>query len=146
MADPDLKSIQNRGRLVTIFVVAALFAIGTFQTLTGSKGFVTAETDGIHLGVCGTYGDTVFVELSAITDVQLVDPFSYGTRIEGQETGNTVSGIYTSEALGQYTLHAYTDVSACILVTYPEGVLVFNCSSASRTEKLYASLAEAANQ
>lgn len=130
----------NRGRLLTVLIVAALFAIGAFQTLNGSRGYVTTAIDQAHLGVCGTYGDTVFVELAAIMDVQLVDSFSVGTCVEGKETANTVSGLYTNAAFGQYTVHAYTDVPAYILVTYPEGVLVFNCESEAKTEKMYLSL------
>ena len=145
MADTNPKGPSlNQGRLLTILIVAALFAIGTVQTLSGSRGYITTAMDEVHLGVCGTYGGTLFVELDTITDVQLVDALSFGTRIEGAETGNTVSGIYTNEAFGSYWVHAYTDVPAYILVTYPEGVLVFNCESAAKTETLYSSLAKAA--
>lgn len=145
MADANPRGPNpTRGRLLTILIVAALFAIGAFQILSGSRGYITTAMDDTHLGVCGTYGDTVFVELAAITDVQLADSLSYGTCIEGKETQNTVSGIYTNEALGQYTMHAYTDVPAYILVYYPEGVLVFNCESLPQTEKMYLSLEAAA--
>lgn len=134
---------QNRGRLMAIFLVALLFAIGIFQVLSGSSGFVTAEVDEAHLGVCGTYGDTVFVELSTITDVRIVDSFDFGTCVEGKEVGGTVSGIYSCDAYGQYSVHAYTNVPAYIIVTHPEGVLVFNCSSESLTESMYTKLTEA---
>lgn len=137
----EKQSAFRRGQLVTIFVIAALFAIGTFQTLTGAKGNVSAEMDQVHLGVSGTYGDAIFVELSTVTEVQLVDSLAFGTCLEGEETGNTVSGIYANEDLGQYTIHAYTDVPAYILVTYPEGILVFNCETDSRTEDFYDRLA-----
>ncbi|MGN0977750.1 MAG: hypothetical protein ACI4PH_06815, partial [Faecousia sp.] len=108
-----------------------------------ARGYVTVAMDQAHLGVCGTYGETTLVALDTITEVRLTDSLPDGTCLEGEQTGNTISGIYTNEALGTYTVHAYSEVPACILITYPEGLLVFNCDSVSRTEELYASLTEA---
>ena len=144
MADTNPKDRSlNRGRLVTVLIVAALFAVGAWQTLSGARGYVTVAMDQAHLGVCGTNGETTLVALDAITEVRLTDSLPSGTCLEGKQTGNTVSGVYSNETLGTYTMHAYSDVPACILVTYPEGLLVFNCDSVSRTEELYASLTEA---
>lgn len=143
MADIDPHELNpNRGRRLAFLMIVVLFVIGIVQVLSGSSGFVTAEADGKLLGVCGTYGDPVFLELNTITDVQLVDSFDYGTCVEGEEVGKTISGIYSCDTLGQYTVHAYTSVDSCIIVTHPEGVLVFNCSSGSLTEQMYKELLE----
>lgn len=136
---------QARGRKVAVLIIAALFLIGTIQALTGSRGFVTTEINEQYLGVDGTYGDPVFLELSTISDVQLVESFDFGTCIEGEETKNTVSGTYSCSEYGTYTVHAYTDES-CIILQSPKGILVFNCGSDSHTEDLYTQLASAANQ
>lgn len=133
---------QARGRKLATVIIAALFLIGIIQVLTGSRGFVTTEINDQHLGVDGTYGDPVFLELASISDVQLVDSFDFGTCIEGEETKNTVSGTYSCKEYGTYTVHAYID-EACIIVHSPGGVLVFNCGSDSHTEDLYAQLVEA---
>lgn len=133
---------HRRGRLLTILIVAALFLIGIIQTLTGAKGVVTTEINDQYLGVCGTYGSPVFLALDTISDVQLVDTFDFGTCIEGEETGNTVSGTYSCEEYDQYTAHAYTE-DPYIIVHSPEGVLVFNCGSTSSTKKMYNKLAAA---
>lgn len=144
MADVDPQALDPRkGRRIAFLAIAVLFIIGIVQVLSGNSGFVTAETDGTRLGVCGTYGDAVFLDLDDITDVYLADPFDYGTCVEGEQVGKTVSGVYTSDALGQYTVHAYTNVSPCIVVTHPDGILVFNCSSKSLTERMYQELTEA---
>lgn len=127
----------KKGRMFTIFVVIVLFAIGTYQTLSGSKGVVTAQVDAEHLGVCGTYGDAVFVKLTDIKDILLTDSFDFGTSIADASTGNTVSGLYSCTAYGQYTVHAYTDVSSFIVVSHSDGILVFNCATDSLTENIY---------
>lgn len=143
MAEPDKKAaVPKRGRLVTVLVVAALFLIGTIQALTGSRGYVTAEVDDQHLGVSGTYG-TVFIELDKISGLQLVDSFDFGSCIEGEQTKNTISGVYSCEQYAEYTVHAYSKSPSCIIVHSPEGVLVFNCGSVSQTEKMYDRLAQA---
>lgn len=138
----ETKVPQAKGRKLATIIIAALFLIGIIQALTGSRGFVTTEINDTHLGVDGTYGDPVFLELASISDVQLVDPFDFGTCIEGEETKNTVSGTYSCAEYGTYTVHAYID-EMCIVVQGPDGTFVFNCGSNSHTEDLYTQLAEA---
>lgn len=133
----------KKGRMFTLFLVIALFAVGTYQALSGLKGFVTAEVDGAHLGVCGTYGEAVFVELTDIEEVLLTDSFDFGTCIEGESTGNTISGLYSCAAYEHYTVHAYTDVASCIVVRHEDGILVFNCATDSLTENIYEQLVQA---
>lgn len=141
----DTKVPQAKGRKLAAIIIAALFLIGIIQALTGSRGFVTTEINDTHLGVDGTYGDPVFLELASISDVQLVDSFDFGTCIEGEETKNTVSGTYSCNEYGTYTVHAYTG-EACIIVHSPNGVLVFNCGSDSHTEDMYAQLSNASGK
>ena len=133
----------KKGRTFTILVVIVLFAVGMYQTLSGSKGVVTTQVDAEHLGVCGTYGDAVFVKLTDIQDILLTDSFDFGTSIADASTGNTVSGLYSCPAYGQYTVHAYTDVTSYIVVSHPDGVLVFNCATDSQTENMYDQLLQA---
>lgn len=134
----------KKGRIVAALIIVALFVIGILQVLGGSSGFVTAQVDDVHLGVSGTYGDAVFIKLADITDIQLTDSFDFGSCIEGGNTENTVSGLYSCNAYERYTVHAYTAISSCIVITHKDGVLVFNCASDSLTEDLYDQLMQAA--
>lgn len=144
MTDATKKSVSpKKGQLLALLVMLALFAIGTYQALSGSKGFVNAEIDAEHLGVCGTYGEAFFVALCDIEDILLTDSFDFGTCIAGEETGNTVSGLYSCAAYDQYTVHAYTDTTSCIVVRHQDGILVFNCETDSLTEKIYDQLVQA---
>lgn len=140
---PDEKSPWRRGRIFAALIIAALFLIGVIQVLTGSRGFVTTEINDRYLGVDGTFGSPVFWELASISEVRLVDSFAPGVCVEGEETKNTMSGTYCSEELGTYTVHAYLK-GPHIVARSPDGVLVFNCASASATQKLYDRLARAA--
>lgn len=140
----ETKIPQARGRTVATLIIVALFLIGTIQALTGSRGSVTTEINDQYLGVDGTYGDPVFLELATISDVQLVESFDFGTCIDGEETKNTVSGTYSNEEYKSYTVHAYTK-EPCIILHHPDGVLVFNCGSDSHTEKMFNQLNEAIN-
>lgn len=126
----------RRGQMVSFVILVVLFLIGTLQSLTGSRGSVSSQVYEQDLGVSGTYGTAVFVDLSTVTDVQLLENFDFGTCVDGEETGNTVSGTYSREDFGEYTVHAYKE-KPCIVVFYPDGVLVFNCSSAGNTETMY---------
>lgn len=133
---------KRRRRFLPTIIIVALFLFGIFQALTGATGVVNTEINDQYLGVSGTYGDPVFLKLDTISDVQLADTFNFGTCIDGETTGNTVSGTYSCEAYDEYTAHAYID-EPCIIVHSPSGVLVFNCGSASYTQKMYNQLIEA---
>lgn len=132
----------GKGRKFTVIIIVIFFLIGTIQTLTGSRGFVTTEINDQYLGVDGTYGEPVFLELTAISEVLLVESFDFGACIEGEETKNTVSGIYSNGEFSSYTVHAYLK-EPCIVLHHPNGVLVFNCGSDSHTEDMYEQLTEA---
>jgi len=106
--DTRKTAIPKAWTAIEVLIVVVLFLIGTIQALTGSKGFVTVEVDDQHLRVSGTYGSPVFLKLDTIADVQLVDSFDFGPCIDGETTGNTVSGTYSCEEYGIYTVHAYT--------------------------------------
>ena len=129
----------KKGRKFAVIVIVILFVIGTIQALTGSRGFVTTEINDLHLGVDGTYGGPVFLELATISNVQLAETFDFGICIEGEETKNTVSGIYSNDEFNLYTVHAYIN-EPCIILHHPGGVLVFNCGSDFHTENMYEQL------
>lgn len=135
--------IPGQGRRISLIIIIVLFVIGTVQALSGKTGTVTTEVNDEYLGVAGTYGDASFVKLSDVADIQLVEFFDFGICIEGDETGNTVSGIYSNEMFERYTTHAYTGKEAYIIVQDTEKTLVFNCSTESRTEKFYDELIQA---
>lgn len=139
----EQKRLPGQGRRIGLIIVIALFIIGTIQALSGRSGTVSTEVNDEYLGVAGTYGDASFVKLSEVTDIQLVESFDFGTCVEGEETGNTVSGIYSNELFEQYTTHAYTGKETYIIVQDSEKTLVFNCASESRTEEFYEELTQA---
>ena len=138
----ELSSPWGKSRKFTVIIIVLFFLIGTIQALTGSRGFVTTEINDQYLGVDGTYGDPVFLELTTISDVRLEETFDFGTCIEGEETKNTVSGTYSNDEFDSYTVHAYLK-EPCIILHHPNGVLVFNCGSDSHTEDMYEQLSEA---
>lgn len=133
------KSLFRRGRTLSYVIVAALFLIGVVQALTGSRGSVTSQIHEQHLGVAGTYGSAAFLNVTDVTDVQWLESFDFGSCVDGEETGNTVSGTYSCANYGEYVIHAYKE-KPCIAVHHPDGVLVFNCSSDKQTEEMYQDL------
>lgn len=135
--------VPGQGRRISLIIIILLFVIGTVQALSGRTGTVTTEVNDEYLGVAGTYGEASFVKLTEVTDIQFVESFAFGTCVEGEETGNTVSGIYSNDLFEQYTTHAYTGKEAYIIVQDAEKTLVFNCSTESRTEKFYDELTQA---
>lgn len=132
----------GKSRRSVLFFALLLFVIGTVLSLTGRQGAVTAQVDVEKLGVMGSYGDPVFIDLDEITEIQLVDEVDFGTIVDAQETGNTMCGTYRSDAYDTYDLYVFMKKSPFIVITYgaEDSVLVFNQASERLTKKMYEDL------
>lgn len=134
----------KRSRWTTTLIVIVILFVGTVVALRGDTGSVTAQVDSAMLGVLGTYGNATFVPLEEIEDFWLTDTIEIGTCIEGEETKNTASGVYSNEEFGEYTLHIYTDSEPHLVVRYGEGkTVVFNLGRERLTKGIYEDLEEA---
>lgn len=131
----------GRRRQVTICIFILIFLFGTAQAIYGKGGTITVQTDAQKLGVLGTSQGPSFVPFSDVTELQLLDGLEFGTCLEGDETANTLSGIYENDLLGTYVLHVYKEKSPYILVRYGQDeALVFNQKSEKSTQKVYEDL------
>lgn len=134
---------SGRTRSVTILLLIAIFAFGTIQALSGRNGSVIAQLDSSMLGVLGSPEQPVFVPFDSITQIRLADTVSFGECVEGEETQNTLSGLYENDDFGVYALHVYTKSSPYIVVSYGDGdTLVFNQKTEKQTREFYEDLAE----
>ena len=128
----------KRGVLFSLIFFLILAVIGTVQALTGASGSVMTQVDSGVLGVAGNYGDAEFIQLDTVSNVEMLDSLDIGTCIEGSETKNTVSGVFCNDAYGEYTIHAYTNGSPYIVITYGDRqILVCNAHKAKQTTELY---------
>lgn len=142
------KNLNNykQSRWITGVIVIALLVFGTVRALSGQSGTVTAQVNDTMVGVLGTYGDPEFIPLSEIIDYQMTETVDYGTCVEGEETDNTMSGRYSNDEYGEYTLHVYTDRKPYIVIRYNgEKTIVFNLGSERLTERTFEDLEEAMN-
>ena len=134
---------SGKARKYSVIIIVLIFLFGTLRALSGQYGSVTAQVDEEKLGVLGSSGDTVFIFLDDITQVQLVDELVIGSAVDAEETKNTMCGQYENEAYGTYTLLIYTRERPCIVVTYGDGeTVVFNQQSKRLTKNIYEDLIE----
>ena len=128
-------------RRIMTMIIVAIFAFGTIQALSGQSGAVTAATDDYKLGVMGTYGETLFISFEDIEDVQLLESLDLGTCVDGDITKNTMSGTFSNDTFGEYTLHVYSKCEQYIVIKYDEGkILVFNQGNKRLTDRIYEDL------
>ena len=131
-------SFVGRTRKHTFLILVLVFIVGTVLSLSGRQGSVVAQVDGEKLGVLGSYGETLFISMSEITQVSLVDELEFGTAVDAEGSGNTMCGTYENTAYGVYELRAYTKNGPYIVVTYGDGdVLVFNQASKRQTQAIF---------
>ena len=132
-------------RRSSIIVLLILLVIGTAQVLMNKSGSITCQVDANNsmLGVLGAYGDSIFINLSDIEEVSLVETLDCGEMVEGKETSQLRSGTYKNSEFGEYSLHVYIKSASYIVLHYDGGkVLVFNQSRAKTTEQVYESILE----
>ena len=140
----DAALIYKRNRWITGVFVIAILIFGTVTALTGQTGSVTAQVDTAMLGVIGTYGSAEFVPLDEIEEFRLTETMDFGSRIEGEETKNTMSGRYSNEEFGEYLLHVYPEKEPYLVVRYSQGkTLVFNLGGERLTKSIFKDLEEA---
>ena len=128
---------------INLVIILLLIAIVTIRSVMGgdSNTAFTLQEDRLTLSGPGDF--MVSFEFVNVASLEFRETFDRGSCISG-ESGKTYSyGVWENAEFGQYTLHALTKVSACIVVTETDGgVNVFNVDNAKTTEEFASSLAE----
>lgn len=133
----------KRSRWITTLFFIVIFFFGTLFSLKGNTGAVTVQVDDASkmLGILGTYGDPCFIFADDVDGFWLTDSLDTGIMIEGEETKNTLSGLYRNDEFGEYSLHIYTDKTPFIVVQYGDGkTIVFNQGNKRLTNDIYEDL------
>ena len=125
---------NNKKTVAAVCVLAvSLLVIAFFGKITYESG-----DDDFTVGAWLTSKTTI--SYKSVSSVSNVEEFDVGRRKTGMETGRVYAGTFENGKYGVYRLYIYNSVASYIVVTSDEGTMVFNCSSAEKTEDAFREL------
>lgn len=126
------------GALVaTSLVIAVIIVVAVM-----GSGYVSASLEDGTLSVDASFVDED-IAVEDISAVELRYGMEYGLRTGGLGSSGYLSGSFTNDEFGRYTLAVHRDVDAAIVVHHTGGVLVFNLGTGEETSAMYAELSAA---
>ena len=140
MRNFDKRSLQKKVGALAIVSAVIIVGLLLFWFLAGRVA-TNVGADGLSVkGIAHVYS----IEYDDVTSVKLLSHFNVGKAktFRSVTTYRCNNGQYASEALGEYRLDVYRNVSRYIVVTTKDGTYVLNADSAEATEALYRSLCE----
>lgn len=122
--------ISLAGLAVVLILVAVLMFTGSVEVQYGETGFT----------VDSVYHDALTVEYAAIDSVEYREDFDPGVRVMGFGSARLLLGTFENEECGNYTLYAYTNSDAWVVVTVGEKTMVIGGADAAETQAIYQAL------
>ena len=118
--------------------VVSIFAL----TLFGKSGSIDVTANADSFTVSSSFGVTRTVEYAAVQSVTLETGWENGTRLRGTAGNRFCEGKFRNDAAGVYTMFAYTQCDARVVIRTDTDILVFNAPTAEKTKALYDTLSE----
>ena len=122
---------------ITMFFVAAILAFCVFICFTGDIEVAYGEDT---FTVEASYWDDLTVAYDVIDAVEYHADFNKGARTFGFGTPRLSIGSFQNDECGAYTLYAYTNCDAAVVLTADGGVLVLSGRDAESTRAIYEEL------
>lgn len=129
----------RRGQGISALLMIVVIAVILAMSMDGGVS-VTSQLDSTKLGVVCGDRPAVFIPYEEVHTLELLDTFDLGKAVNAETWDAGWCGLYHSDTYGDYTVYAYSTAGKYIIVGYTDGVLVFNGTSASVTEAVFAKL------
>lgn len=122
-------------------LVVAVYTI--WQMFAGGGHTVTAEVDDARIGLAVDRYSTVFISLSDVQKVSLIETLGDWTLTEGSSDKNFSYGECSTEEYGTVHLSVYTEKPPFLVIQTADETYIYNHSNARETRKDYTAITEA---
>ena len=129
---------RTAGMFFLGFLVVLIFVL----TLFGKSGSIDVTADAERFTVRGSFGGSQTVAYADVRDISLENTWDNGTRLRGAAGGRFCEGRYRNDTVGVYTMFAYTQCVARVVVRTDTFTLAFNAPTVEQTNQLYDTLSE----
>lgn len=106
--------VIRQRRLSVLFLVAIVAALILFSQGTGSEAVYVEAQDEALLLQAGE--EELTIPYEDISGVTLTDHWETGSLVNGEETANARSGVWSNDGAGLYALFALTDIDHVIVL------------------------------
>lgn len=134
----NIGSKKKRYNKVVICVIAASMVFsGLIMGIVFSKGKIEITVSASHLNIEGYWWNDYEIKTEDIEKIELTENFQAGTRTNGFSGATLLQGEFEKEEQGAYTLYAYKDCKAYIILHTKKGDVVINEKTEKETRELY---------
>lgn len=135
----DYKLNTNKaGKIVSIILVAAVLVFVGILMFTGN---INTHYNDTSFTIEATYYDDLTINYADIESIELDEDFNVGIRVYGFNSAKFNLGNYKNEELGNYTIYAYTQCDACVIIKTNGKYLVLNGTDTEATRNIYNEIA-----
>lgn len=102
-----------------------------------SKGKIEIAVSANRLEIQGYWWSDYEIKTEDIEEIEFTEDFQAGTRTNGFSGATLLQGKFENEEQGKYTLYAYKDCKAYIILHTKKGDVVINEKTEKETRELY---------
>ena len=130
------KANKTAGLITVILVAAVLIFAGTLMF----TGDMSVSYNNNSFTIEATYYDDLTVNYADVESITFDEDFNVGMRVYGFNSAKFNLGNYKSEEFGNYTIYAYTQCDACVIIKVNGKTVALNGSNKEETLAIYSEL------
>ena len=127
------KTSKNAGILTVILVAAVLIFAGVMMF----TGDIRVSYNDDSFTIEATYYNDLTINYSDIESITFDDDFNVGLRVYGFNSAKFDLGNYKNEEFGSYTIYAYKQCDACVVLKTDGKALALNGTDKEQTLAIY---------
>ncbi len=127
-------TIGRKGTVILSAVLVLILAGVAFLMFTGNVRVQYGEES---FAVKADYWGDITVRYDSVNSIEFIEDFDKGIRTYGFGSARLSLGRFESDELGKYTLYAYTQCDAAVILKVDGKTLVINAEDEKSTESLY---------
>lgn len=128
---------RSYNKAVICVIAASIVFSGLIMGIVFSKGKIEIAVSANRLEIQGYWWSDYEIKTEEIEKIELTENFQAGTRTNGFSGATLLQGEFENEEQGKYTLYAYKDCKAYIILHTKKGDVVINEKTEKETRELY---------
>lgn len=128
---------RNYNKAVICVIAASIVFSGLIMGIVFSKGKIEIAVSANRLEIQGYWWSDYEIKTEDIEEIEFTEDFQAGTRTNGFSGANLLQGEFKNKEQGKYTLYAYKDCKAYIILHTKKGDVVINEKTEKETRELY---------
>ena len=128
---------KSYNKVVICIIAVSIVCSSLIMGIVFSKGKIEIAVSANSLEIQGYWWSNYEIKTEEIEEVELTENFQTGTRTNGFSGANLLQGEFKNKEQGKYTLYAYKDCKAYIILHTKKGDVVINEKTEKETRELY---------